>query len=191
MREGAGGGEREQESVSKTEKYYPMFRFGKRAACVALLCALLVSAFPPVAVCRGEEAPAGAAETGRATLTVTFDNVRSTRGVIRALLFDADRGAKGFPGAVKHARERRVVTLAPGETPTLTFAGLAPGTYAVSAYHDENNNDRMDMTWYGKPTEGSAVSNNPRPRMRAPRFEEARFEVPAGGKAISLRLWYP
>jgi uncharacterized protein (DUF2141 family) len=35
---------------------------------------------------------------------------------------------------------------------------LAPGTYAVGAYHDENNNSRLDTDLIGYSTEGYALS---------------------------------
>jgi Uncharacterized protein conserved in bacteria (DUF2141) len=36
---------------------------------------------------------------------------------------------------------------------------LAPGTYAVGAYHDQNNNRRLDTDFTAYPTEGYALSN--------------------------------
>ena len=74
---------------------------------------------------------------------------------------------------------------------TVTIPNLAPGTYAVAALHDENNNNKMDTHWYGKPKEGSGASNDPRPKMRAPKFGEAKFDLPNGGKSVSVKMWYP
>ena len=42
------------------------------------------------------------------------------------------------------------------------FDNLPPGTYAVGAYHDENNNDHMDTDFLGLPSEGYALSNGVR-----------------------------
>ena len=67
--------------------------------------------------------------------------------------------------------------------PGLTTGGT--GTYAVAASHDANGNGRTDTNWVGIPTEAWGVSNNVRPRLRAPRFEEAAFELP---ETKSLRL---
>ena len=48
---------------------------------------------------------------------------------------------------------------AAAETLSVVFDDLAPGTYAVGAYHDENNNSRLDTDFIGYPTEGYALSN--------------------------------
>ncbi|MBC8136512.1 MAG: DUF2141 domain-containing protein [Fibrella sp.] len=130
------------------------------------------------------------------TLSVTFTRLRSNKGVLRVTLFDASKEGKGFPGDTKSAREAKVIELsqavpAGGKETTVTFDGLASGTYAVAAFHDENSNNKMDTHWYGKPKEGSAASNDPRPKMRAPKWSEAKFELPETGKKISVSLWYP
>ncbi len=36
----------------------------------------------------------------------------------------------------------------------VTFDNLAPGAYAIGAYHDENNNDHLDTDMIGLPSEG-------------------------------------
>lgn len=130
------------------------------------------------------------------TLTVTFTKLRSSKGVLRVTLFDALQEGKGFPGDTKKSREAKVIELSKvvpdgAKETTVTFDGLSQGTYAVAAFHDENNNNKMDTHWYGKPKEGSAASNDPRPKMRAPRWSEAKFEVPENGKDISVAMWYP
>ncbi len=129
--------------------------------------------------------------TCSAVLTVTFTGLRNDKGVLRVTLFDDANGGKGFPGDAKSAKQCRVVVLAgTAREATVSFTDLRPGAYAVAAFHDENDNDKMDFYWYGKPKEGSATSNNPHPRMRAPRWGEARFNLPRGSKAIYLSLFY-
>ena len=55
------------------------------------------------------------------------------------------------------------------------FHALAPGTYAVGAFHDANANGKLD-TMLGIPKEGFAFSRNPAMRPRAPYFNEASFK---------------
>lgn len=57
------------------------------------------------------------------------------------------------------------------------YAGVAPGRYAVSIAHDRNGNRQVDTNFLGMPTEPWGVSNNVRPNLRAPRFNEAQFSV--------------
>jgi uncharacterized protein (DUF2141 family) len=54
---------------------------------------------------------------------------------------------------------------------------LAPGTHAVGAYHDENNNSRLDTDFIGYPIEGYALSNGIRAVISRPQFSDAAFAV--------------
>jgi uncharacterized protein (DUF2141 family) len=71
----------------------------------------------------------------------------------------------------------------------IRLAGLAPGTWALSVIHDENDNRRLDR-FMGIPTEGFGFSRNPRLRMGPPRFDEARFPVAGGQLRQTVRLHY-
>ncbi len=64
---------------------------------------------------------------------------------------------------------------------TCRFGDLKPGTYAVAVSHDLNGNRKTDTNFLGIPTEAWGVSNNQRPTMRAPTFDEAKFEAKAAG----------
>lgn len=65
-------------------------------------------------------------------------------------------------------------------TPTGTefvFSNLKSGKYAVSVMNDQNGNKTLDKNLIGIPKEEWGVSNNIRPTLRAPKFEEAAFEM--------------
>ena len=68
------------------------------------------------------------------------------------------------------------------------FSGLAPGRYAVAVGHDLNGNRRVDTNLLGMPTEQWGVSNNARPALRVPRFEETACTVPDRGGELILRV---
>ena len=78
----------------------------------------------------------------------------------------------GFPGPSPLVN-RDVVPIA---GPEVTFDAL-PGEYAVAVHHDANANGRVDTNFFGVPKEGYAVTNDPRPRFRAPLFAEASVVV--------------
>ena len=51
--------------------------------------------------------------------------------------------------------------------------------------HDVNGNRRADTNLVGMPVEQWGVTNNARPTLRAPRFDEAAFAVAeAGGEVV-------
>lgn len=58
------------------------------------------------------------------------------------------------------------------------FMDIAPGNYAIAVSHDVNENGITDTNFLGIPKESWGVSNNVRPVMRAPTFEEAKFQFP-------------
>lgn len=60
------------------------------------------------------------------------------------------------------------------------FEALGSGRYAVAISQDFNGNRMTDTNFVGMPTEPWGVSNNVRPFLRAPRFDEAAVEIEAG-----------
>ena len=96
-------------------------------------------------------------------------------------------GDQGFPEDISHALQAVYVPLADGEAHA-TFGGLEPGRYAVTVYHDKNDNQKFDKNWVGMPREAWGVSNNVRPRLRAPRFDEAVLNLSAGEHTIDIRI---
>jgi uncharacterized protein (DUF2141 family) len=68
-----------------------------------------------------------------------------------------------------------------------TFKGVAPGTYAVAVYHDENGNGKIDSNFMGIPKEKTGASNNAKGKMGPPKFQEAKFVV-SGDLAISITM---
>ena len=119
------------------------------------------------------------------TLTVVIEGARSARGLLRVALFAAPAG---FPRDQATAA-RREELLVRGERDSVVFAGLPAGRYAAAVHHDENGSRALDTNAFGIPKEGWAASNDPRPRLRAPRFEEAAFEL-AGDRRLVVRLTY-
>ena len=59
---------------------------------------------------------------------------------------------------------------------------------AVAAFQDRNGNGHLDRHMLGAPTEPWAVSNDARPALRSPNFEEARFAFTQNGQSVTLRL---
>lgn len=116
-------------------------------------------------------------------LVVRVGGIQSPRGQIGCSLF-AD--ATGFP--MDNARVQQQWVPAQADGVTCHFSSLEPGRYAVSIGHDLNGNRRVDTNFVGIPTEQWGVSNNARPTLRAPRYDEAVFTVPADTAEQVLRV---
>ncbi len=63
---------------------------------------------------------------------------------------------------------------------SVTFTNIPDGVYAVSVYHDENDNGEIDLLMGIFPKEDTGTSNNPNTVMGPPKWEDAKFEVKNG-----------
>lgn len=64
-----------------------------------------------------------------------------------------------------------------GKKAIVVFEGIPVGEYAVSIYHDENSNDKMDKNFIGIPTEEYMASNNEKGFMGPPKYQNAKFII--------------
>ena len=71
---------------------------------------------------------------------------------------------------------------------TMVVRDLAPGTYAIAVFHDENGNDRFDRGLLGIPLEDYGFSNNPAVFFGPPNFADAAFDLDDKGAEIAIRL---
>jgi uncharacterized protein (DUF2141 family) len=120
-----------------------------------------------------------------ARIVVTIDGLHSGRGNVVVALYSR---SEGFPDG--DYSDRHVKLRASTAPLTVIFDDLAPGTYAVGAYHDENANNKFDTNFIGYPAEGYALSNGIRAIISRPRFSEASFQVGEGDTAVTLHIKY-
>jgi uncharacterized protein (DUF2141 family) len=60
---------------------------------------------------------------------------------------------------------------------TVVLENVAPGEYAVSIFHDENDNGKLDRGTYGIPVEKTGSSNNAKGTYGPPTFDDCKFTV--------------
>jgi uncharacterized protein (DUF2141 family) len=126
-------------------------------------------------------APAGAQE---ANLFVQVKGIRAAVGNLRVSLYS---DAETFR---KEDRALKLVSIPAAEgDATLEFKGLAPGRYALMAYHDENSDDKLNLRFGMLPIEGYALSNAPK-SMGPPKFVDSAFDIAGPETRVSLPLSY-
>ena len=104
-------------------------------------------------------------------IQIEIAGLRDAQGQVRlCLTHDHERfpNCKG-PGVVHGTIKASLAPL------HYTFRAVPAGTYAVAAFHDANDNGKLD-TVMGIPKEGYAFSRNPKVHVRAPHFIEASFD---------------
>lgn len=126
---------------------------------------------------------AACSSSGAAEVVVRVGGLTDPLGQVGCSLF---AGAAGFP--MDNTSARNVWLPANGKGVTCRFSDVPEGTYAVSIGHDLNGNKRVDTNFIGLPTEQWGVSNDARPTLRAPRFDEASFKVAADAKDVVVDI---
>jgi uncharacterized protein (DUF2141 family) len=116
---------------------------------------------------------------GAAELAVRVGGLSEAKGQVGCSLFD---GAAGFP--MDNATARVVWLPANIQGVTCRFVDVPEGRYAVSVVNDLDGNKRVTTNFVGLPIEPWGVSNNARPVLRAPRFDEASFMLAADKKNL-------
>jgi uncharacterized protein (DUF2141 family) len=124
-------------------------------------------------------------DTQKVSLTVKIEKIRSDKGFIRIVMFN---NKDGFPGNHQKSVLAKSCEIK-NNTATLVINDLPKGTYAIAAFHDENNNNNFDFSLIGIPKEGYGASNNAKATFGPPSFNDAKFEV-YQDKQISFLLTY-
>ncbi|MDB5108648.1 MAG: hypothetical protein JWM69_1589 [Candidatus Binatus sp.] len=112
---------------------------------------------------------------------------RNNNGLLGCSLFN---GPEGFPRNRSKVLMHQHVPIHDGHAECV-FTGLPAGTYAVTIFHDENSNHEFDKNMLGYPLEGFGFSNNVKPTVRAPSFDEAAFQYDGASlKRIPIDMIY-
>ena len=112
-------------------------------------------------------------------LTIELKNVNFNLGGTLFLMV-VDKNDQPLSKITRAASERNAVFL---------IKNLPIGEYAVRAFHDENNNGKLDKGMFGQPIEGWGVSNDARGFMSAPPFKKMLVKVDNNIK-IAFKIEY-
>ena len=122
-------------------------------------------------------------------LRVHLDGFRNNSGAAHCSLF-SDQDPEAFPRHGEKAFKHGEASSIKNAYAEVDFTGIAPGKYALVCYHDENNNGKFDETMLGMPEEGYCFSNNVKPTLSAPNFDECAFDYKGGDQSISMTMIY-
>lgn len=123
------------------------------------------------------------AQASAGDVVVRVGGIAASTGEIGCALFPA---GTAFPMDASGARQIWLKADTAGVI--CRFDGVAEGSWAVSVSHDLNGNRRVDTNVFGIPIEAWGVSNNVRPSLRAPGFDEAAFKVATSAVELDIRV---
>lgn len=147
-----------------------------------MLCELLALAFSfPLSAVFAQDQPAP-----ENLIHVEIAGVHNDKGQVLCSLFSS---AKDFPKKTDKAVAHAISAISQAHA-SCEFSGIAPGTYAVSVFHDENSNGKMDTNFMGIPREGVGASNNAKGHLGPPKFEAAAFRFLGGRLDLKITINY-
>jgi uncharacterized protein (DUF2141 family) len=119
------------------------------------------------------------------TITVRIEGLRNDQGTVYVSLFDNKKAFGDNKGAVISGQARPANRAA-----VVVLDKVAPGRYALSFIHDENDNKKLDTNWIGIPKEGFGYSKDAMGKFGPPKFEDAVLDVPAGPVTVVMHTKY-
>jgi uncharacterized protein (DUF2141 family) len=111
---------------------------------------------------------------------VHVSNVSNAKGQIRVAVCDQERFLKQCLHTASAPAQAGETVLKVGQVPA--------GTWAVLAYHDENDNAELDRNLIGIPKEDYGFSRDAASRFGPPKFDDAAITVQEGDMAVKIKL---
>ena len=104
------------------------------------------------------------------TVTLDFKGMKSDKGNLYVAIYNKEESflKKPIKGTVVKIVDKKA---------TITLKDIPAGVYAVSAFHDANDNKKMDTNFLGIPKEPTGMSNDATGFMGPPKYKDAKFNV--------------
>ncbi len=116
------------------------------------------------------------------SLTVHVSNIEAAKRNVEIGLFNKEKGF--LKNGHQYVSKKIKVA---GNKVKYTFQNLPKGHYSVAVYHDANGNSKCDTNMIGMPTEGFGFSQNFRPKLSAPTFDQTKVFV-ENSKSVEIKL---
>ncbi|WP_438422745.1 DUF2141 domain-containing protein [Aquimarina macrocephali] len=120
------------------------------------------------------------AQESEFSLTVMITNIESDKGTIQVGLYDNK-------GNFLNKTYQSISTKAKTGSVEVIFKNVPKGEYAISLYHDTDNNQKLN-TFLSIPTEPYGTSNNAKGKFGPPKWEDAKFSISDKAIVQSIKL---
>ena len=119
-------------------------------------------------------------------LTVSTSNLKNNKGIVQFSLYNKDGT---IPDKTQSHYYKKLRVSIKNHKAIVTFENLPKGRYAISLYHDENNNNQIDKGFL-LPKEGVGLSNYDKINfLNLPNFKSASFLLDSN-KHIDIKTEY-
>lgn len=118
-------------------------------------------------------------------LKVTITGLKDVSSTIMVGVY---RKQDGFPGSNDKKPFRGYNVKPEGTVAKVSITDLEYGEYAVAVYQDTNSDSKLNTGMFGIPKEPYAFSNNFKPKLSAPKYDDCKFVYSATKHEISIVL---
>ena len=112
---------------------------------------------------------------GEISLEMEINNLQSNNGPVYIRILDQSENPVivGTSSVVNYSTK-------------ISFDSISPGKYAIQFFHDENENQKLDLNLIGIPKESYGSSNDVKPVLGPPKFEKMLFNLTENKKVIMV-----
>lgn len=116
--------------------------------------------------------------------TLKITNVKNPSATIHIGFYKKENN---FPVQRQHAFAKEIVPRKTGEV-TITWDDVPEGEYSLAIYQDLDNSGRMKANIFGYPKEPFAFSQNFKPKMSKPKFEQCKIIFNSLNNTFEVKL---
>ncbi len=116
--------------------------------------------------------------------SLTISNINSIKGKIRIGFYTMK---DGFPEQGK-ASIIKVMNPEKTGTVTFTFTDVPTGHYSIATFQDLNGDEKINKNFIGYPKEPFGFSNNFKPKLSAPKFNDCEIVFDEAHTSFSITL---
>lgn len=117
------------------------------------------------------------------SLTLIIDNLESATAPVFVTFYTPNNIFLSETDALKFYK-----FIPKGKKLTVKINELNYGEYAIATYQDVNSDNEINKSFIGIPKEPYAFSNNYKPVIRAPRFDECKFVYNKNGRTVKINM---
>ncbi|AXT50643.1 DUF2141 domain-containing protein [Aquimarina sp. BL5] len=115
------------------------------------------------------------------SIEINVTNIKIDDGTIRIGLY---KGEENF----YRKTYKSIAVKAKKDSLTVTLDDIPNGTYAISLFHDKNDNKKLDTNFFKIPKEPYGTSNNAKGSFGPPSWEDAKFSVSEQKVSQTIKL---
>jgi uncharacterized protein (DUF2141 family) len=120
--------------------------------------------------------------SGQSTLTIKVEGLKKNKGELFIGLYNNEKTFKNTDSVFV----KQIISVDSLVMKT-KMENLPDGQYALTLFHDENSNGKLDKNFLGAPKERYGFSNNPRIVFKSPQFKKCQFPV-SGDTEVLIKM---